>query len=214
MKKLFFISTFTSLAVVLYPFIDIQLMQNNLSAKATNKSTIRIRISYYNPPIFDAPVIQEEEIVHPEPVNFYFEQTPIDTLLPEVSIINDHYYCGCQPAPLQIIEIPLDTSKQELNDYSIFAEPIFINPDLFEAKAYPNPTISSAQVAVDVKDEGIYNISLYNMNGQLIRSIHNGELFVGRQLFDLELNDQNSGMYIVTITSQTQTETLKIQKVN
>ena len=97
---------------------------------------------------------------------------------------------------------------------SILADPILANPDYFEAKAYPNPTTTSSKVEVDVKGEGIYNISLYNMNGQLIRSIHNGELFVGRQLFDLELDDQNSGMYIVTIISQTQTETLKIQKVN
>jgi hypothetical protein len=108
----------------------------------------------------------------------------------------------------------LELTVSDTIEESILAEPILVNPDYFEAKAFPNPTTTTSQIEVDLKDEGIYQISVHNMNGQLIRSIHSGELFVGRQLFDLELENQNSGMYIVTIVSEAQTETLKVQKVN
>ncbi|MEO9531436.1 MAG: T9SS type A sorting domain-containing protein [Crocinitomicaceae bacterium] len=108
----------------------------------------------------------------------------------------------------------LEATLEDTTEESILAEPILATPDLFEAKAFPNPTTTTSQIEVDIKDEGIYQISMYNMNGQLIRNIHNGELFIGRQLFDLNLEDQNSGLYIVTIVSEQQTETLKVQKVN
>jgi hypothetical protein len=97
---------------------------------------------------------------------------------------------------------------------SILAPPILANPDLFEAKAYPNPTQGESTVALDINEAGQFDIMLYDMNGRMIRNVHSGELPEGRNQFDLDLHDLNSGTYLVRIISKTQSETLKIQKVN
>lgn len=193
--------------------IDSEIKHSKKSELAHNY----VKAKNYNPepeieiiPI--APPIEEPEIV--EPILVFGIAEEVDTLLPVVSIIENTYRpCGCQPSPLNLIALPID-SLNETEDYSIFAEPIFATPELFEAKVFPNPTSSSSKLEVDIKDDGIYQISLYNMNGQLIKSLHSGELFNGRQFFDLELDDQNSGMYLITILSENQSETLKVQKVN
>ncbi|MEZ4923781.1 MAG: T9SS type A sorting domain-containing protein [Crocinitomicaceae bacterium] len=106
-------------------------------------------------------------------------------------------------------EIQVDTT-----DESILAPPITNDPRVFEAKAYPNPTQSQSTVALDIEKEGQFDIKLYNINGQLVRNIHSGVLTSGRQQFEIDMYDLNSGMYFIKIISQGQNETLKIQKVN
>ncbi|UKN02769.1 T9SS type A sorting domain-containing protein [Paracrocinitomix mangrovi] len=113
------------------------------------------------------------------------------------------------PRIITIVEGGTDTTEE-----STLAEPIVIDPDYFEAKAFPNPTTDNAQLAVEIDNEAQFDITLYNMNGQLVRNIHNGLLPSGRQLFDLQLSELNSGMYIVRVISGEQVETVKVQKVN
>jgi hypothetical protein len=49
---------------------------------------------------------------------------------------------------------------------SILAEPILANPDLFEAKAFPNPTQGQSTVALEIKEAGQFDILMYDMNGR------------------------------------------------
>lgn len=102
-----------------------------------------------------------------------------------------------------------DTIKE-----STLSNPIVTDPTIFEAKAYPNPTQGLSTIALDVEHEGQFDINMYNMSGQLVTSVHSGHLYEGRQTFELDMYNYNSGMYIVKIISQGQNETLKIQKVN
>ena len=97
---------------------------------------------------------------------------------------------------------------------SILADPIHIDSRIFEATAFPNPTQGFTTVALDIEQEGQFDIVLYNMNGQIVQNIHSGILSEGRQKFEFDLTDKNSGLYIVKVISQGQNETLKISKVN
>ncbi len=103
--------------------------------------------------------------------------------------------------------VPEDTT-------SILADPIHIDSRIFEATAYPNPTQGLSTIALDIEQEGQFDVVLYNMNGQLVQTIHSGVLQEGRKQFECDLSDKNSGLYIVKINSQGQNETLKISKVN
>mgnify|MGYP000362622414 CR=1 FL=1 len=120
--------------------------------------------------------------------------------------------CGCNPfyrEPIRIEELaeyipePIDTlwSEQEL-----------IDPYIFESKVYPNPTINEATVEINIDNEDAFIIEIFNMNGQLIKQLHNGVLDHGRQAFNIELYDYPTGLYIIQIASSSQTETLKLQK--
>ena len=103
-----------------------------------------------------------------------------------------------------------DSSQKE----SILSQQVLVDPRIFEATAYPNPTQSQSTIALDIDQEGQFEIRMYNLNGQLVQNIHSGILLEGRQQFEVNMNDLNSGMYIVKIISQGQDETLKIQKLN
>ena len=110
-------------------------------------------------------------------------------------------------APIEI-EI-IDTATE-----STLANPIFTDPDVFVAKAYPNPTQLNSTIELQVENEGQFDIVMYNMNGQMIHNIHSGVLTEGVQRFEIDMQSLNSGMYIVKVISQGQDETLKISKVN
>lgn len=84
----------------------------------------------------------------------------------------------------------------------------------FDATVFPNPTKVDATLALNIAVEGQFEIELFNMSGQLIRTVHSGQLSVGRQNFQIELAQENSGMYIVRVVSENQNESYKIQKVN
>ncbi len=108
----------------------------------------------------------------------------------------------------------VDAIVPDTVEESILAEPILANPDFFEAKAFPNPTQGQSTVALDVDQEGQFDIMMYDMNGRMIQQIHSGILPQGRNQFEVDLYEQNSGTYLIRVISRTQTETLKIQKVN
>jgi hypothetical protein len=114
------------------------------------------------------------------------------------------------PTYIDYVELELPDTVEE----SILEPPIEIDQRIFEASAYPNPTQINSTIALDIEKEGQFDIMMYNMNGQLIQNIHSGILSEGRQQFEVEMYDLNSGMYIVKVISQGQEETLKIQKVN
>jgi len=108
----------------------------------------------------------------------------------------------------------VDATIEDTTEQSILADPILIDPDFFEAKAFPNPTQGQSTVALDIHQEGQFDIMMYDMNGRMIQQIHSGVLPEGRNQFEVDLYEQNSGTYLVRVVSKTQSETLKIQKVN
>lgn len=110
---------------------------------------------------------------------------------------------------LTYLEATIDSVEE-----SILPESLMIDPDFFEINSYPNPTNDNATLSIEVKFEGQFDIKLYDMNGRLIRDMYVGELVAGRQMFPINLDAEQSGIYIVNVISRDQNETLKVQKLN
>ena len=150
----------------------------------------------------------------PEPPVFFEEPervfTPVEVTGDPV-VIRDHR-CGCAPAPMDLIvavEYPEDIPLEESE--SLLPEPI-LNNEPFTSRAYPNPTIGNTTVELEIPVDGYYQINTYNINGALIQSNFEGQLYSGRQTFNLDLTEYSTGIYFCTITTENQQETIKIQK--
>lgn len=85
-------------------------------------------------------------------------------------------------------------------------------PTEFKALAFPNPAIESTTLEIQAPEKERMDINLYDTSGKLIREIHSGKIPRGtfRQLIDL--NDLNSGLYLIIIQSKDFKETVRIVK--
>ncbi len=71
-------------------------------------------------------------------------------------------------------------------------------PTQFELRAYPNPFNSTARIELDVPAPFIGEITLTNLLGQTVRTIHRGPLY-GRETFTLQAHDLASGLYFLYV---------------
>ena len=94
-----------------------------------------------------------------------------------------------------------ETVNVELEE-SILLKVIEVDPCYFEATAFPNPAASDATLALEIHQTGKFEILLYDMSGRMVQSIYSGELVEGRQNFQVELSQENSGMYLVKVLSE------------
>jgi hypothetical protein len=82
------------------------------------------------------------------------------------------------------------------------------------ASVFPNPTENSATLIMSPIESDHYRIALYAIDGNLIYTIHSGVFRAGEQLFPIDLTKQTPGVYLVTFTSNTINQSLKINKVD
>lgn len=162
--------------------------------------------------IVDIEPVEEIE-VEPYPI-IWVESKPLKDTLEAVTISTRFpHRCGCAPH-YQYFTIEMDSIEEDLIDETLFAEPIYIDPYIFETNLYPNPAINETHLAIDIDRQQQFEIQLYDLNGRLIENIHSGELYEGVNRFDIDLYDLTPGMYLVSVRSETQQETLKVQKLN
>ena len=67
--------------------------------------------------------------------------------------------------------------------------------------AYPNPFNPTAAISVQLQSASDASVAIYNMNGQLVRSLHSGALNAGAHTFTFDASDLASGNYLVRLTS-------------
>lgn len=178
-------------------------INGNIDPEITNIDLLDYTVE---PPICDlelqGDVISTEHFYETAGVIAYDEPVQDDYVLGGAVVMTD----------INIIE-PTTVQENEGRD-TLLADPIENNLHAFEATAFPNPTQGMSTIAIEVEKEGQFEVVMYNMAGQLVTSLHSGHLYIGRQTFEVDMSDFNSGMYIVKVISQGQNETLKIQKVN
>jgi WD40 repeat protein len=69
---------------------------------------------------------------------------------------------------------------------------------------YPNPATESVTISFDVKNDGLYEIAVYDITGKQVRNIHSGFLQSGNYVFrwtgaDNQGKQQKPGIYILTV---------------
>jgi hypothetical protein len=78
---------------------------------------------------------------------------------------------------------------------------------------FPNPTADVAAIILNVPAVELFNIDLRNPEGRHLRNIYSGILPKGIKRFEIELGAYDSGTFIVSINSASESQTVKVQKV-
>jgi PKD repeat protein len=98
----------------------------------------------------------------------------------------DHFICVTLANPNGFAdEYPPDNERCEALDVSEFKV----------LEIYPNPVADMVTIPVVAPEAGNVNITLYDAQGQLIRTVYSGIALKGLQLIALETHDLNSGLY-------------------
>ena len=73
--------------------------------------------------------------------------------------------------------------------------------ELTLSEAYPNPFNPSTSLSVYVPADGIVSLSVYNVMGQEVATIHSGNMVAGSHTVTWNASDMTSGMYFVRAES-------------
>ena len=68
-------------------------------------------------------------------------------------------------------------------------------------EAYPNPINPSTSFNVYLLEDNFVNIGIYNMVGQLVDVLYNGNISKGEHLFTWNSYDISSGTYLIQVKS-------------
>jgi Secretion system C-terminal sorting domain len=113
----------------------------------------------------------------------------------------------------QTVEIEeTDSTHQNTNDTN--ENQAILSASIFESMLYPNPTRDKTTVVINVNEASRFNIYLYAISGKMVKDIYTGMLESGRQEFVLDLSAYQTGSYLIVINSNSQKESLRLQKVN
>lgn len=153
------------------------------------------------------------ELIPPEevPIEMLLEEYVISTekTLEEYEAIHEYHILGgvgyrdfvtIEAIPEMITNVELDANGIPY-------------PTQFDALVYPNPTNGPATFKLDIPIKQRFVISVFNMNGQLVQSLTDQEIDRGTFRQEIDLSDQPTGMYLVTIMSNDFKKTLRVSKL-
>jgi hypothetical protein len=78
------------------------------------------------------------------------------------------------------------------------------------SQAYPNPFNPTTSVELTVAQEGFVSVKVYNLMGQVIATLHEGNLMANSYSFTWDAADMASGMYILQAETDGNVDTQKI----
>ena len=81
-------------------------------------------------------------------------------------------------------------------------------------KVSPNPIISSAVIEFPIQEKGYTYLSLYNISGQEVQILLNGELKKGNHKIDWKVENLNEGLYFLKRITKDNSQTQKILIIN
>lgn len=121
---------------------------------------------------------------------------------------------GANPGKLIYIAFPLETISSDSIRSDIVSKvhtylttPVSVDDEIknvpqdYSLKVYPNPFNPSAKISFRNAAAGKYQISIFNLLGEEVLTLFNDYLGEGTYNFDLKMNNQPSGIYLVRIKS-------------
>lgn len=83
-------------------------------------------------------------------------------------------------------------------------------PEKMELNAYPNPFNPSTNVHFSLTEAGPVTLNIYNLSGQLVSTLVDGNLPVGEHQFTFNANHLPSGMYLAQINTTNATHATRL----
>jgi hypothetical protein len=83
-------------------------------------------------------------------------------------------------------------------------------PQNYYLTNYPNPFNPTTIISYKISEKGQVNVSIYNMNGQLIDQLVNQEMIPGSYSVTWNTSDVSSGLYFYKLAAGNQTITKKM----
>jgi hypothetical protein len=112
--------------------------------------------------------------------------------------------------------ISVDLAPLSINSIILKSNATKVNPDLkkntFKAIVYPNPASDQVHLDFSLPEKSHVKIDLYSGNGQLNKTISNDIFESGNQSTTFELNTISRGIYWIKLTTEKDTQTLKLIK--
>ena len=85
--------------------------------------------------------------------------------------------------------------------------------NLSSSKIYPNPVIDNANLSFDLNSNELVNISIYNLNGELVKVLYNNVMMTsGNNNVSLNSSELSMGTYLVVVKSGDDKEVVKFIK--
>jgi hypothetical protein len=85
--------------------------------------------------------------------------------------------------------------------------------NLSSSKIYPNPVIDNANLSFDLNSNELVNISIYNLNGELVKVLYNNVMMTsGNNNVSLNSSELSMGTYLVVLKSGDDKEVVKFIK--
>ena len=78
---------------------------------------------------------------------------------------------------------------------------------------YPNPFNPNTNIEIEVPNNDLFNISIYDINGRLVNEIFSGNKSIGMHSFVWDASNFPSGIYFVTLSSNTISKHHKIMLI-
>ncbi len=85
---------------------------------------------------------------------------------------------------------------------------------IFDIQVYPNPIVNNINIALDIKEEGIYRFELIDFNGKTIVLETEQNLITKKYNYTFDISNILSGYYILVISNQYRKDFRKLIKVS
>jgi hypothetical protein len=190
---------------------QIESVQQIARSIASNEVTKLESAPQENPVITATPALEERVydesyIMGAMPVEYVQEPTPIE----EVEIRSperlEYAIMGEASAIMTVQRDFLEQTTVELDETGV------PYPTEFKALTFPNPAVESTTLEIQVPEKEHIDVRLYDASGKFIREIHSGKISRGIFRRQIDLNDLNSGLYLIIIQSKAFKETVRVVK--
>lgn len=98
-----------------------------------------------------------------------------------------------------------------INSTSVKGTDNYNNPvNNISLSCYPNPFNNSTNITIELKTSDWISLKLYNVLGESAKTIYDGNISIGKHLFQLNINNLASGIYFVRLNSIKFTKLIKV----
>lgn len=123
---------------------------------------------------------------------------------------------------LEIGSVPTDGNDKPIDDVimdslrvtGITTSILEMHNEPFLVEVYPNPFVTSTQISFEIKQNSHVNLSIYDLQGRLVTQLINEQKQVGVHKILWDDADATDAAYLIRLTTELGTKTVRLVKYN